>query len=131
MTTGSCHCGEVSWSFEGDMGRVTACNCTVCRRYGTLWAYGWKDDNIKVSGPTHNYVWGDKSLGFHFCKTCGCMAYWLGLAPRDNGKFRIAVNTRLADDPDQVGALPIRHFDGYDTFEEGPKDDRCVKDMWF
>ena len=28
------HCGVLHWSFEGDPGSVTACNCTLCRRYG-------------------------------------------------------------------------------------------------
>jgi hypothetical protein len=39
MLNGTCHCGALSWSLEGDPGSITACNCTLCRRYGTLWAY--------------------------------------------------------------------------------------------
>ena len=54
---------------------ATACNCTACRRYGTLWAYDYEDAGIHVSGSITAYVRGD-SLGFHFCPTCGCVAYW-------------------------------------------------------
>jgi hypothetical protein len=27
--------------------------------------------------------------------------------------------------------LPIDHFDGLDTFDDLPRDGRCVADMWF
>ena len=37
---GSCHCGRVTWTLKTPPTSVTACNCTVCRRYGVLWAYG-------------------------------------------------------------------------------------------
>ncbi|MDE2462228.1 MAG: GFA family protein, partial [Alphaproteobacteria bacterium] len=36
MLTGTCHCGAAHWTFEGDPGAITACNCTLCRRYGAL-----------------------------------------------------------------------------------------------
>ena len=39
MLNGTCHCGALNWSLEGDPGSITACNCTLCRRYGALWAY--------------------------------------------------------------------------------------------
>ena len=31
---------------------ATACNCTACRRYGTLWAYDFVDEGIHVTGTT-------------------------------------------------------------------------------
>lgn len=131
MLTGSCHCGNVHWSFDGDPGSVTACNCTVCRRYGTLWAYDWQDERIKISGETHAYLRGDREIGFHFCPECGCIAYWRGVAPHPDGRRRIAVNMRLADDPQEVAALPVDHFDGLDSWKDLPADGRCVRDLWF
>ena len=38
MLMGTCHCGSAQWTLEGDAGVITACNCTLCRRYGALWA---------------------------------------------------------------------------------------------
>ena len=131
MIDGTCHCGRIQWRFDGEIERVTACNCTVCRRYGTLWAYGYKDEEIEVSGPTQEYLRGEKELGFHFCGHCGCVAYWLGTAPNAEGRYRIAVNARLATDPQQIQSIPIRHFDGLDKFEAEPGDTRCVRDMWY
>ena len=130
MIEGSCHCGAVRWRFEGMPGGATACNCTVCRRYGTLWAYDYDGEGIKVTGPTRAYVWGDKTIGFHFCPACGCVAYWRAREAGKDGRYRIAVNLRLAE-PDAVAAIPIDHFDGLDSFDDLPRDGKCVKDYWF
>jgi hypothetical protein len=130
MIEGSCHCGQVGWSFDGIPEGATACNCTACRRYGTLWAYDYEDQRIRVWGPTQAYVRG-RALGFHFCPNCGCVAYWRALAPGDDSRRRIAVNLRLAKEPDAVGAIAIDHFDGLNSFNDLPRDGRCVADMWF
>ena len=131
MTTGSCHCGKIHWTFEGDPGDATACNCTICRRYGTLWTYDWDGERIKTDGKTDFYAWGDREIGFHRCPDCGCICWWRGMAPDPDGRTRIAVNLRLADNPAQVAKLPIRHFDGLDSWKDLPDDGRCVQDMWF
>ncbi len=130
MIKGSCHCDAVHWAFDGIPKDATACNCTVCRRYGTLWAYGYVDDPISVSGPTSSYIWGHESIGFHFCPTCGCIAYWRGLKPGKSGKTRIAVNLRLAD-PEAVAAIRVDQFDGLTTWQNLPRTGKCVLDMWF
>ena len=130
MIEGSCHCGSVNWHFDGRPEWATACNCTVCRRYGTLWAYGYEGERIRVSGQTRAYVRGDRSMGFHFCPDCGCVAYWRALAAGDDGRRRIAVNLRLAE-PERVGDIVVDHFDGLERFEKLSRDGRCVADMWF
>ena len=129
MIEGSCHCGAVRWSFAGTPEAATACNCTVCRRYGALWAYDYEGEGIQVSGPARVYIRG-KSLGFHFCADCGCVAYWRALATGADGRRRIAVNLRLAE-PEVVGAVVMDHFDGLVSFDDLGRDGRCVADMWF
>jgi hypothetical protein len=128
MLEGSCHCGLVRWQFDGMPESVTACNCTVCRRYGALWAYDFEDEGIRVSGPTRAYVRG-KSTEFHFCLNCGCIAFWRGLKIDDDGKRRIAVNLRMTE-PGPIAGLPIDHFDGLDSFDDLPRDGKCVGDYW-
>ena len=133
MLTGSCHCGALTWTFDGDPESATACNCTLCRRYGVLWAYDYENERIKVSGPRSSYTRkgkADPALEIVFCPTCGCVACWRGLRLEADGRRRIAVNLRLSE-PDTVGHLPIDHFDGLDAFDDLPRDGRCVKDMWF
>ena len=53
---GSCHCGAVHWHFEGVPESATACNCSVCRRYGALWVYGFFGEQIDISGDTQTYL---------------------------------------------------------------------------
>jgi hypothetical protein len=133
MIEGCCHCGAVRWTFEGVPVSATACNCTLCRRYGALWIYDYENEAIKVSGPTAVYIRKDTTkpaLEIHFCSSCGCVICWRGLSVEADGRRRIAVNLRLAE-PEAVAALPIEHFDGLDTFDDLGRDGRCVKDMWF
>ena len=130
MIEGSCHCGAVRFSFEGVPESATACNCTVCRRYGVLWAYDYEDEGIRVSGPTRFYARGSRTIGFHFCPDCGCVAYWRAIEPNKEGRRRVAVNLRLAE-PEAVAAIVIDHFDGLNRFDDLPRDGRCVADMWF
>jgi hypothetical protein len=129
MIRGSCHCGGVQWTFRGTPESATACNCTACRRYGALWAYDHEGEGIEVTGPTRAYVRGD-ALGFHFCPGCGCVAYWRALAPDTEGRRRIAVNLRLTE-LDAIAHLPIDHFDGLNTWDDLPRDGRCIRDLWF
>jgi hypothetical protein len=130
MIHGSCHCGAVKWTFNVMPESATACNCTVCRRYGVLWAYDFEGEGVSATGATTAYVCGDKLLGFHFCPTCGCVAYWRALLPREDGRRRMAVNLRLTE-PEPIAHLPIDHFDGLVKFEDLPRDERCVADLWF
>jgi hypothetical protein len=129
MIHGSCLCSAVQWQFQGAIESATACNCTACRRYGVLWAYDYEGEGIHVSGRTKAYVRGE-SLGFHFCPECGCVAYWRALEVNQEGRRRIAVNLRLTE-PELVANVPMRHFDGLDTFEDLTQDGRCVRDYWF
>ncbi len=128
MIQGTCLCTKVSWEFDGIPDGATACNCTACRRYGVLWAYDYENEGIRVVGPTQAYARG-QALEFHFCPDCGCIVYWRGLR-LEQGKRRVAVNLRLAE-PEAVAMIPIDHFDGLNSFEDLPRDGRCVSDYWF
>jgi hypothetical protein len=129
MIEGACHCGAVTWQFDAEPEGATACNCTVCRRYGALWTYGYEGQGVRVAGPTQNYMRGSK-IEFHFCPTCGCTAYWRGHVAHPDGRRRIAVNVRLAE-PEAVARIPIDRFDGLTTFADLPRDGRCVVDYWY
>lgn len=135
MTTlkGTCHCGGAHWTMAGDPGPVTACNCTLCRRYGALWAYDYENERIAIAGVTTAYTRPgkvDPSLEIRFCPTCGCVICWRGLRIDEEGRRRMAVNVRLAE-PEAVAHLAIDHFDGLDTFEDLPTRGKCVRDLWF
>ena len=131
--TGTCLCGDAGWSLFGDPGTVTACNCTMSRRYGALWAYDYENERIRPRGATTTFSRrgkADPALEIHFCPSCGCVLFWRGLRLEADGRRRMAVNIRMSD-PDAVADLRIDHFDGLDSFDDLPSDGRCVRDMWF
>lgn len=133
MISGSCHCGAVTFSLAGQPQAITACNCTICRRYGTLWAYGFDLNDIRVQADPQmlgTYTCGSHTIGFHFCKTCACVTHWRGLQPLADGRTRIAVNLRMAA-PEAVAALPLERFDGLTSWRDLPPDGRCVADIWW
>jgi len=129
MLQGSCHCSSVKWTFEYMPEGATACNCTVCRRYEALWIYDYEDEKVTVTGTTTAYIRG-KAIEFHFCSSCGCVSHWRAQRPETDGRRRLAVNVRLAE-PEVVAKLPIDHFDGLNTFDDLPRDGKCVADYWF
>ena len=136
---GSCICGNASWMLQGDTGIITACNCSMCGKLGTMWAYGYdqedQEGNIKVTGIFNSYsrvCEGEEKPGLEikFCPTCANVLCWWGYSTDERGRRRMAVNVRLANYA-EVASLPLKHFDGYDTFQSLPLDGQCVKDQWF
>jgi hypothetical protein len=113
MIDASCHCGAVKLEVEVDVmpTELTSCNCSICRRLGTLWCY-YAPAQVRVVGPTATYRWGDHSLDLHRCTTCGCVTHWTLIGPG----VRMGVNARLMD-PAIVAAARIRPFDGADTWK--------------
>ena len=133
MLTGACHCGACHWTLEGDPGPPTACNCTLCRRYGALWAYDYEGERIAAFGPTAAYTRAgreDPILEILFCRDCAGVICWRALRLDPDGRRRMAVNLRLAA-PEAVANIPIDHFDGLDAYIDLPSDGRCVRDLWF
>jgi hypothetical protein len=117
MLEASCHCGAVRVRFPAAPETVTSCNCSVCRRYGTLWAYFTARDVevIAPEGVTDAYSWGeDPALFFRRCAHCGNVMTWERLVP--NPEWRMGVNMRMAD-PAVLAAARVRRLDGADTWE--------------
>lgn len=132
-TTGHCHCGAVHWTYTGDITSGTVCSCTVCRRYGVIWAYGVLNENVTISaadGIIARYTRDEKMLTFNFCKSCGCVVSWQDVVPDAEGRTHIAVNLRMAE-PEAVAAIPLRRFDGLTKWADEPRDGRTIGDVWF
>ncbi len=131
MLEGTCHCSAVRWTLKTFPETATACNCSVCRRYGALWAYGYFGTDVRTTGQTRTYLRRDSGdICFHFCIICGCVTHYVARRAAEDGRTVAAINIRMSD-PSAIGEIPIRHFDGHDSFEELPSDGRTVKDMWF
>jgi hypothetical protein len=94
MIRAACHCTAVRLEVENTPTWVNDCNCTLCRRYGALWAYCERGEATLVQGEdaTDTYLWDDRMLAFHRCKTCGCITHVVALAEEP---FICIVNSRM------------------------------------
>ena len=116
MPTATCHCGTVRVEVPHKPETLTDCNCSICRRYGTLWAY-YPGSEVRITsepGATSEYAWGDKSLKFVRCSTCGCVTHWEAMHPTDSSKM--GVNARNFE-PGAIESVRIRHLDGASTWK--------------
>jgi hypothetical protein len=106
----SCHCGAVRIELPRKPRSLTSCNCSICRRYGTLWAYYRAPDVrlVAARGATEAYAYGSQSIRFVRCATCGCVTHWEEAAP---GSGRMGINSRLMD-PVVTRGVPVRLLDG-------------------
>ena len=111
MIEASCHCGAVRIDVPAAPETVTSCNCSICRRLGSIMAY-YPPREVTVHGATDTYEWGDRMLAFHRCKICGCTTHW---SPTDPATERMGVNARLMP-PEILAAARIRKFDGADSW---------------
>ena len=111
MIEATCHCGAVRIEVPAAPDVVTSCNCSICRRLGTMAAY-YRPAQVKVHGETDTYIWGDRMLYFHRCKVCGCHTH---STPVDVSSDRMSVNARLMA-PEILAAARVRRFDGADTW---------------
>lgn len=98
---GRCHCGAVEVTVPAPPRDVTECGCTLCRRYGGLWAY-YPVADVTIEGPTDAYVWGRKYIAHHRCASCGCVMAWVAFDP---DYPECGVNARMLEDFD-VGSVP-------------------------
>jgi hypothetical protein len=109
---GSCHCGAVKFSVDAEMPKqAMSCNCSICRRKGTLMAF-FPAAKLKVEqgeDALQAYKFNTHRLSHWFCKTCGIHPFGGGIGP-DGTEMR-AVNMRCVPDAD-LDALTIQHFDG-------------------
>lgn len=109
----SCHCGSVTLAVAAAPETVTECNCSICRRYGVLWAY-YPLAQIRIlcsDGVTETYSWDDRSIAFHRCRKCGCVTHWMPIARSDD---RMGVNARLMP-LDVLATTRVRRLDGANT----------------
>ncbi len=118
MTKAACHCGAVRITLKTRPSWVLDCNCSICRRYGTLWAYPWdglaKRDlgAVLVQGADalEAYIWGSRSIGFWHCKACGCVTHHTAL--KEPAKIR-GVNARMFVNFDPASVTIHRSDDGH------------------
>lgn len=116
MFNASCHCEAVRMEVGELPSTVTECNCSICRRYGALWAYYTRDQVNLIADPEAltRYCWGDRSIEFCHCRRCGCLTHYESVDRHAGSRF--ALNARMLP-LNVMRSLTVRHFDGADSWQ--------------
>ena len=116
MLYASCHCGAIRLEIARKPRQLTECNCSICRRYGSLWAYySHKTVRVVYAGDAASvYVWRKKTIEFYHCKTCGCVTHYERAKKRSDST--VAVNARMME-PEAIASVRIRKLDGASTWK--------------
>lgn len=107
----SCHCGAIALEFEGNIAEVIDCNCSLCRRRGSLLWFMPRSALTLLSAPAAatTYTFNKHHIQHRFCASCGIHPFGEGTDP--HGNPMVAINVRCVEDLDLSG-LHIQHFDG-------------------
>jgi hypothetical protein len=109
--SGSCHCGNVKFSIEGELSGAMACNCSMCQRKGALMWFVPRDA-LNLQTPEDKlatYTFNKHVIQHRFCPDCGIHTYGEGTDPKGNKVA--AVNIRCLEDF-ELDSVPVQHFDG-------------------
>jgi hypothetical protein len=116
MVTATCHCGAVHIHVRKAPRTLTQCNCSICRRYGALWAY-YVPSSVHIEAPRfalERYSWKNRIRDYYRCKKCGCVTHYKYRKQSDWNTVGVnAVNF----DPAVIAAARIRRLDGAKTWK--------------
>lgn len=109
MQSGSCHCGAVKFTAQGDSHETIECNCSHCSRKGFLLWFIPRDSFALTAGEEQltTYTFNKHTIQHQFCSLCGCQPFGLGTGP--DGTAMAAINVRCLEDIDlaQIKRVPV------------------------
>jgi hypothetical protein len=104
----------VKYEVETEIDKVMSCNCSRCRRLGSLLAFAPKSAFKLTAGEdaTTEYQFNKHVIHHLFCSICGIQSYSHGTGP--DGSEMVAINVRCLDgvDPEQFAVMK---YDGAST----------------
>lgn len=109
---GSCHCGAVAFEVEGEIDKAISCNCSICRRKGSLLWFAPRSA-LKLTTPesaSRVYEFNHHAIHHRFCPTCGIHPYAEGTDPKSKAPMA-AINLRCLENFD-FEQVPVQAFDG-------------------
>lgn len=109
--SGSCQCGAVAFEVDLDISAPVVCNCSRCRRLGSVLAFAPRSafTLLRGEGALTEYLFNRRAIRHLFCSTCGIECFAFGTMP--DGSETVAVNLNCLDGVD-ARAIPARHHDG-------------------
>lgn len=108
---GSCHCGRLAFTAEGELETVVECNCSHCSRIGALLWFIPRAQFALLAGENEStiYRFNKHVIAHHFCPVCGCQPFSFGKDP--SGNEIAAINARCLEEVD-TAALKHHAHDG-------------------
>ncbi|WP_025372892.1 GFA family protein [Advenella mimigardefordensis] len=109
---GSCHCGAVTFTVNAELPtQALSCNCSICRRNGSLLTFVSADQFQLHSGSDQltTYAFNKHKVQHQFCKICGVQSFSSG--QKQDGTVAYAVNLRSVPEAD-LDALVLKKHDG-------------------
>lgn len=106
---GSCHCGRIRFTVQGDLANAVVCNCSICTKKGFIHLIVPPEDFQLLAGREDlaTYEFNTKTAKHHFCSVCGMHPFYIPRSDPD----KIDVNVRCLDGLD-LGHLTFSTFDG-------------------
>jgi hypothetical protein len=95
---------------------VTSCNCSICRRYGALWAY-YRASSVQIQAPKgglSSYSWRRKIRAYFRCNTCGCITHYK--YRKKWGSGTVAINATNFE-AQVLQGVRVRKLDGASTWK--------------
>lgn len=81
---GSCHCGTVTFTVNAEIpSQAISCNCSICRRTGSLLTFVPADQFELNSGNDQlkTYEFNKHKIQHQFCQRCGIQSFSSGCCP--------------------------------------------------
>lgn len=104
--SGSCHCGNISfsleWPDEADEIPARACGCTFCQKHGGVWTShpgATLRARISDAGAVDRYAFGTETANFLVCTHCGVVP--LVTSQIDEATYAV-VNVNAFDNVDRA-----------------------------
>ncbi|MGO4326061.1 GFA family protein [Cupriavidus sp. 2TAF22] len=121
LTTGSCHCGNISFTLDwkSDAPEIPArrCTCSFCTKHGGVWTScpeGSLRVIVKDPAAVSGYAFGTETARFHVCTRCGVVPL---VSCQIGGRLYavVSVNALEGVDPALVRHPASTTFDGEST----------------
>jgi hypothetical protein len=110
---GGCHCGNIGYEFDGEIGEAMECNCSLCAKRGGLLsfvpaaAFTLATSREKLG----TYRFNKHAIEHHFCPACGVSPFSEGKDRQ--GNMMVAINLRCVEGIDPH-TLKIKFHNGRD-----------------
>ena len=116
----TCHCGEIEIQVDlkKNIDELMKCNCSMCKRKGTMYTIIKKEDLKIIKGETKikTYQFNTKVAKHHFCSACGTHTH--NLRRSDTNTYGINMGCIDEIKPNELFTFKIHLRDGQNHIKD-------------